>query len=135
MTPVDGIHRLGFRRWYERQLIESHGWLVTCVLAIVLVASGLELLSLKDGIGEFLSDALLIGAGLWLSLFAWRRYARQMLRAEAIGGQAVCPQCQHYGFRTNRDPGDLSPARRQTGLDARCGKCGCGWRIEVDDAG
>ena len=33
MTPADGIRRLGFHRWYERQLIESHVYLVTGLLS------------------------------------------------------------------------------------------------------
>lgn len=128
MSTLDGIRRLGFRRWYERQLIESHGWLVTCVLSVVLVAAGLELLTLEGGVGEFMSDALLIAAAAWLSFFAWRRYARQMLRAEAIGEQAVCPGCRHYGFKTD----DGGGPRGASGLDACCRKCGHRWRIEVD---
>lgn len=29
MEPAESIVRLGFSRWYERQLIESHAYLVT----------------------------------------------------------------------------------------------------------
>jgi hypothetical protein len=40
--PASGIRRLGFRRWYERQLLESHFWLVSCILAMLLVAVCIE---------------------------------------------------------------------------------------------
>ena len=32
MEPARSIGRLGFRKWYERRLIESHAWLVTALL-------------------------------------------------------------------------------------------------------
>ena len=39
------IERHGFRRWYERQLIESHAYLALGFVALILLLSGLELLS------------------------------------------------------------------------------------------
>ena len=32
MDPTASIRKLGFRKWYERELIESHAALVTCLL-------------------------------------------------------------------------------------------------------
>ena len=41
MDPTASIRRLGFRRWYERELIKSHGALVTCLLSgLTLAAMG-----------------------------------------------------------------------------------------------
>ena len=37
MSPADGIRKLGFRRWYERQLIESHAYFLTCFLCMIKV--------------------------------------------------------------------------------------------------
>ena len=37
MSPADGIRQLGFRRWYERQLIESHAYFLTCFLCMIMV--------------------------------------------------------------------------------------------------
>jgi hypothetical protein len=126
--PAEGIGRVGFRRWYERQLIESHAWLVACVLAMILVASGVELLSLEDGWRDFVFDALLIGGGLALGWTAWMRYARTMLVAEFIGGQANCPSCAHYGFRLDRT------RRTVTTFGARCPKCDFRWSIDQPPA-
>ncbi len=39
------IERHGFRRWYERQLIESHAYLALGFVALILLLSGMELLS------------------------------------------------------------------------------------------
>ncbi|RPH66571.1 MAG: hypothetical protein EHM83_03680 [Burkholderiales bacterium] len=119
----DGIRKLGFRRWYERQLIESHLWLATCFVSMILVAAGLELLTLEDGARDFAFDAALIVGGCVLGWVSWRRYARTMLRAEAIGEQAVCVACQHYGFRV------VGVERGR--MRARCPKCGNQW--ELDD--
>lgn len=122
---ADGIRRIGFRRWYERQLIESHAWLVTCVLALILVTAGLELISLEEGWRDFVFDALLIGGGLLLGWLAWGRYAKIMMVAEFIGGQANCPACAHYGFRCDAAP------RGGTAMGARCPKCGHCWPVEL----
>ena len=35
MEPADSIRRLGFWRWYERQLIEAHAWFITGFICIV----------------------------------------------------------------------------------------------------
>jgi len=39
---AEGIRKTGFRRWYERQLIESHLYFVTAVLSLIVVGAGLE---------------------------------------------------------------------------------------------
>jgi hypothetical protein len=122
-APVEGIRRVGFRRWYERQLIESHAWLVACFLAIVLVAAGFELLTMERGPLDFAFDAALIGSGLLVCWIAWRRYARLMLVADFIGDQANCPSCAHYGFRFE------GVERVPLTILARCPKCGHGWPV------
>ena len=42
MTPADRIDKLGFRRWYERELIEGHAYLVTGFLSFIVIAVFLE---------------------------------------------------------------------------------------------
>ena len=39
MDPTASIRRLGFRKWYERELVKSHGALVTCFLCGLTVAA------------------------------------------------------------------------------------------------
>jgi hypothetical protein len=36
MQVTEYIHRYGFRRWYERQLIESHAYLALAFVALIL---------------------------------------------------------------------------------------------------
>ncbi|MCO5108523.1 MAG: hypothetical protein M9907_15795 [Burkholderiaceae bacterium] len=116
------IGALGFRRWYERQLVESHLWFASCFVAMILVAAGLELLTLENGVADFAFDAALIAGGCALGWVSWRRYVRQMVLAEAIGEQASCAACRHYGFRC------LAVERGR--LRACCPKCGNQWLLE-----
>ena len=39
MEPADSISRLGFARWYERQLIEGHAWFVSGFACMIAVAA------------------------------------------------------------------------------------------------
>ena len=42
MELADDIRKRGFKKWYERQLIESHAYLVTCFLCMILVTALME---------------------------------------------------------------------------------------------
>jgi hypothetical protein len=52
---ADDIRKLGFRRWYERQLLESHACLVTCFLCTILLAVCLEGAMPRSGLGNSLA--------------------------------------------------------------------------------
>lgn len=121
----DGIHRIGFRRWYERQLIHGHLWLAACFLAIVLCASGLELLSSRAGAGELVLDATLAAGGALLAWFAWRRYVALMTLAHGVSAQANCPACRRFGFVA-----DPPPDRPRT-LSVRCARCAHRWSVTL----
>jgi hypothetical protein len=95
--PARSIERLGFRRWYERQLIECHLWLVTCLLC------ALAALALIDGLDfraelftSLLRGAMAFCAGLlsWLTL---QRYVSMLVRANRLAERATCPGCGTYG--------------------------------------
>lgn len=118
----DPLVKMGFRRWYERQLIESHLWLATCFVCIITVAAGVELLSERKGPGEFLFNATLVIGGVALAWVSWRRYASKMVHAQSIGVQAVCTQCRHYGFRLARS--------EDSRWLARCTRCQHSWALE-----
>ena len=36
--PARSIGKLGFRKWYERRLIEGHAWLISCFLCALGIA-------------------------------------------------------------------------------------------------
>ncbi|MBL8526548.1 MAG: hypothetical protein JNL68_02580, partial [Burkholderiales bacterium] len=62
MSYEESIRKLGFKRWYERQLIESHGYLVTCFLCMIVIAVALDDLSFKVPVSEHLLMIALAGA-------------------------------------------------------------------------
>lgn len=96
-TPAQGIARLGFRIWYERQLIESHVWFVTAFLCAVLIMALMEELNLR-GPGPLSLTALgMIAAATLTGVVALRRYIRMLNRAESLAEQCVCPGCASYG--------------------------------------
>ena len=67
------IERYGFRRWYERQLIESHAYLALGFVALIFLLSGLELLSHEAGM-RYVIVLMAAAAGGTLLVVAWRRF-------------------------------------------------------------
>ncbi len=136
MASLDRIRTHGFRRWYERQLIECHAWLVSWFLALILLVSGLEV---AGKAASRLTGVLLVLAGLAVTIYSWRRYRLLLEIAERLGEQAVCPGCEAYGkfHVVSSGPAPLpdggDPALEDHGggvwLRARCRKCGDEWTL------
>jgi hypothetical protein len=136
VTPAEGIDKLGFRRWYERELIEGHVYLVTCVLCLILVAACLEQLDWRGpGTALLLPLAGLIFGGV-LCLRSLRRYGFLLARAEHFGAQSNCARCATYGLLKITATGDAatsgSPAADTAWLRVQCKKCGHEWRIQAE---
>jgi ABC-type nickel/cobalt efflux system permease component RcnA len=125
MKLAEGIRRHGFRKWYERQLLQSHAHLAFTFLCLVGVFAALE--ALRGTVGwsqrweELLSALLCGGAGLW----ALRRYLHLLHTAEYAANQAECPQCKVYG-RLDLMESDAAG----DSVVVRCRSCGHGWRID-----
>ena len=82
MGPAERIRRKGFRKWYERQLIDSHLSFTTCLLCGLTVAACLESLSFRD-FGTKGAILLAVVAGcVALGAYSWRRYHTVLERAE-----------------------------------------------------
>ncbi|HVL58569.1 MAG TPA: hypothetical protein VM491_18865 [Burkholderiaceae bacterium] len=133
MEPVDGIRKHGFRKWYERKLIESHLYLVAFLLALLMVGSGMELILTRVGTADLFIDVALIAGGGALAWHAWRRYATLMLVAQQVSRQAECPGCKRFGFALDPDEAVVRRAIAHQQLAARCRKCGRGWQIDAAD--
>ena len=135
MASLNRIRTQGFRRWYERQLIECHAWLVSWFLGLIVLVSGVELLG--AGAGTRMVGVLLVFGGLAVTVFSWSRYRLLLEIAERLGEQAACPGCDVYakfsieasGPNPMPDGGDPSLENRGGGiwLRARCRKCGNEW--------
>jgi phage FluMu protein Com len=134
VRPSDYIQRFGFRRWYERQLIESHAYLALGFVALILMLSGAEVLSeMKSGSG-YLTTLLVAALGGLLVVVAWKRFNVLLARAERFAGGAECPTCKTWGkFRVlgqEAAPDDDPPeAGRPSWLRVRCAQCGGEWKL------
>ena len=136
MTPAEGIRKLGFRRWYERQLIESHVYFVTCILSMILVAVCAEQINWRAAGQDLALFGYLIG-GTALAFASLRRYNFLLLRAECFGNQSTCRNCLTYGVVAVLDAGVAdadqernAPSADNSWIRVRCKKCGHEWRMD-----
>jgi hypothetical protein len=132
MTPAEGIRKLGFRRWYERQLIECHGFLVTGFLSMVALVACLEELEPHASMRS-LNLVLLIAACAVLCMWSLRRYHAILMRAERLGEHSVCARCGAYGVLDVLQSGggqQAAHADRVDWLRVRCRKCAHQWMME-----
>jgi phage FluMu protein Com len=135
MKLVEDMRRLGFRRWYERQLIESHAYLVTAFLALILLLAGIESLDyLKRSLLFYAAVIVAAAAAGTLMFVAWRRFITVLQRAELFAGSAECPRCKAWGqfevigaeAASDDDPVE---AGRPHWVRVKCCKCGNDWRL------
>jgi hypothetical protein len=123
-VPLDtarSIARLGFRRWYERQLIESHAWLVTVLLCGIAIAVSLEMVSLKDPGTAIVTLAFIFTAGL-IVVHGLRRYQTLMALAESLASHSTCSACQTYARFRALD--------QNSRMKVQCRKCAHEWVID-----
>lgn len=138
MNPTASIRRLGFRKWYERQLIDCHLALVTCLLSGVMVAALVESMDLLEFGWRPVMMLGMVCAALVVGWYSWRRYITVLERAERYGQRSTCPTCATYGrFEVlatglDREPGEVAQAvapLEAAWLRVRCRKCGTAWRM------
>jgi hypothetical protein len=122
MEPAKSIERMGFKRWYERQLLEGHAWLVTCILCALAIGATLELTGFRlTSFGGFMGLAFVYVAGTicWHSL---KRYRSIMAQAERLSVQSTCRTCNTYAA--------FSIITAQPRLSVRCLKCAHEWTMD-----
>ena len=138
MDIATRIRELGFRKWYERQLIDSHLSLTTCFLCGITVAACLEEVSLAEFGWKPASLLVIVFSAAGVGLYSWRRYITVLERAETYGSHSTCPACKTYGrfeivASGNRAEGPyLDPQAAPLPypwLRVRCRKCGTVWRM------
>jgi hypothetical protein len=121
MEPARSISKLGFQRWYERQLTEGFAWLVTCLLCAVLIAAGIE--SIWPRLMTWHAVAMLafvyvVGMICW---YALRRFLMLLTRAEHVASRSTCAQCA-----TN---GRYEVLSETAVMRVRCRRCAHEWTI------
>jgi len=129
MSIDDALRKRGFRRWYERQLVESHAYLVTGILSLIMMAIALEVIEFRESIANAFALALIAGSGGGLAIFAWKQFSKLLLRAEALAGQAVCGECRAYGKFDVVEARDSSEALTGRSLVVRCRQCQHRWQM------
>ena len=126
MKLADGIRKHGFRKWYERELLQSHAHMVLTFLCAIGIFAAIEAASkyraLNDQLVNLGAVLLCAGIGVW----AMRRYLRLLASAESVANQADCPDCKTYGrlelVHANADGSEVQ---------VRCRHCGHGWHINT----
>lgn len=119
MEPVSSIRRLGFRKWHERQLIDSHLSLTTCFLCVIVIAARAEGLSFREfGARSASLLAVVIAAILLGCVFALDAGAQEFFRCTAPDGkvtyqEAPCPKAseERKVDATPANP-DFDPSQR-----------------------
>lgn len=126
MRLADGIRQHGFRKWYERQLLKSHGHLALLFLWTVGILGALESASSARSTGDRLQDLVTmlvcVAAGIW----SLRRYLYLLSHAEAVANQADCPACGTYARLKL-----VSDSRDGQVVQVCCKQCGHQWSIDA----
>ena len=138
MDPTSSIRRLGFRKWYERELIKCHAALLTCLLCGLTMAVLLETIDFAHFGWSPASKLAIIAAAAVLGWASWKSYIRILTRAEFYGERSNCPSCDAYGRFSvvstgmDSDPGRVAEAVAPlpaAWLRVKCRLCGTAWRM------
>jgi hypothetical protein len=124
MRLADGIRKHGFRKWYERELLQSHAHLVLTFLCAIGLFAAFEALGRFRSLQDQLTDLAAIGICAAVGLWALRRYLRMLMHAEVTANQADCPQCKTYA-RFNLE----TENPRDGSVQVCCRKCQHRWTI------
>jgi hypothetical protein len=124
MKLADSIRKHGFRKWYERELLQSHAHLVLTFLCMIGLFAAFEALGDKRSWADQAIDIGAIGLCAAIGVWALRRYLYFLSHAEATANQADCPDCKAYGsFNVE------SENAQEQSLVVCCRKCQHRWTI------
>jgi hypothetical protein len=118
MEPADSIRRLGFNRWYERQLIEGHAWFVSAFACTIVIAACMEELTFRGSALRLLAYIGVVVAAGGVGIYGIRRYGQILVQAERIGEHATCASCGTY-----------ARFKMVSASHAQCRKCAHEWRL------
>jgi hypothetical protein len=129
MNVRGAIQRVGFRKWYERELLQSHGHLVLLLFCLVGLLGGVELYSAHGSLGSQLTALACAGVSAAIGFWALRRYLYLLGHAQRVADQAVCPACRTYA---RWDIEDDAPGREgEEQMRVRCRGCSNVWHIAL----
>ena len=137
MELSEGIRKIGFRRWYERQLIQGHLYLISAFMCLVTVLACLEEFSFRTPAWETALRFTAMMAGAAICLWTVRRYLTMLGAAEYAAERSVCEKCATYrglelsgAIVRHPDARDDDEDEALPPVGVRCRKCGHEWTIE-----
>src|SRR3712207_1388011 len=86
---ADGVRKVGFRKWYERELLSSHAHMILAFVSVIALIGNMEAFR-EASVGEKLMDVLFVVVCAAVGLWALRRYLFLLMRAEEVANQANC---------------------------------------------
>ena len=129
MSLADAIRARGFRRWYERQLYESHAHLLTGLLSLIMMALALEMIEFRKSAASLLLLVTIGIAGCGLCIFTWRKFTYLLFRAEYLAERATCGACRGYGRFEVVVAREVPESITGCSLQVRCRQCSHEWTI------
>ena len=120
---AESVKRIGFRKWYERELLSSHAHMLLAFLCVIALMASMEAFH-GGSVGDKLADVAFIIVSGGIGLWALRRYLYLLMHAEDVANQANCPQCTVYGSLTL-----VEEDRRNGQALVCCKKCSHRWTI------
>lgn len=134
MELGEGIRRIGFRRWHERQLLQSHLYLATSLLCVIAVFATVEAYGSREVSSDLFIGLILMLAGGAAAVWSFVRYVRMLGAAQYAAERSTCARCNTYGLLETRGPaarsGPEDPDLMIAPTQVRCRKCGNEWTIE-----
>jgi hypothetical protein len=125
MELGDGIRTIGFRKWYERELLQSHAHMTLAFLSAIGVFAAVEAFGHVQSAWDRAFDAAAIVLCAGVGIRSIRRYLYLLNHAEQVANQADCPHCKAYARFTLVDAHGAQ-------LRVQCRTCAHRWTI--DDA-
>ena len=126
MGVAGQIRRLGFRKWYERELLSSHANLVLLLLSTIGLLASAEIFSTGLPVLEQVQVLLGAAASAVIGFLALRRYLYRLQHAEYVADQAVCRRCASYAKWDS-----LEEQAEGARLAVRCRQCGHAWTLDL----
>lgn len=134
---AEGIRRLGFRKWYERELLASHAHMALAVFAAVAMLASFEAFAGASP-AEKLLNTFFVLLSAAVTLWALRRYTYLLMHAEQLANQASCPRCGVYGQLEPAAPAaSAAPSAERLSEAPRlvpvsCKRCRFQWDLHED---
>jgi len=124
-SASEGMGRLGFRKWYERELLCGHAYMILSILSVIALMASME--GFRDGPTIRLENVFFVVICAGIGLWALRRYLFLMMRAEIVANQAICADCGEYG---RFGVVGRNPSQGET--EVCCRKCTHRWVINTN---